>query len=164
MSATTASLLFMAPYALVGWLIGPFAGRIAPRYGYKRMLQVGLLSSAVVLIALVLFGLSNPWVFGILVLLLGVTHAGITNDMLNGLGTLLSPASTPGLLPGLNGASFGIGAGLSFTVLGQAITSGSAVGATSTAGYVNAIWLGVGIVGLAFLVTFLLPKPQVLKD
>lgn len=160
MSATTTSLLFMAPYALVGWLIGPFAGRLAPRYGYKRMLQAGLVSSAAVLVALVLFGMSNAVVFGILVFLLGITYAGVTNVMLNGLGILLSPAKAPGLLPGLNGASFGIGAGLSFTILGQAITSGSAVGSTSTAGYVSALWIAIGIVAAAWAVTLLLPQPQ----
>ncbi|MBK8445562.1 MAG: MFS transporter [Micropruina sp.] len=163
MSATTTSLLFMAPYALVGWLIGPFAGRLAPRYGYKRMLQAGLVSSAALLVALVLFGMSNVVVFGILLILLGITYAGVTNVMLNGLGILLSPAKAPGLLPGLNGASFGIGAGLSFTILGQAITSGSPVGSTSTAGYASALWIAIGIVAAAWAVTLLLPKPLV-KD
>lgn len=164
MSATTTSLLFMAPYALVGWLIGPFAGRLAPRYGYKRMLQAGLLSSLAVLVALVLFGMGNAVAFGVLVFLLGITYAGVTNVMLNGLGILLSPAKATGLLPGLNGASFGIGAGLSFTILGQAITSGSAVGSTSTAGYVSALWIAIGIVAAAWAVTLLLPKPQVAKE
>ncbi|MER7081300.1 Major Facilitator Superfamily protein [Saccharopolyspora kobensis] len=158
MPATTVSLLFMAPYALIGWLVGPFAGRLAPRFGYNRMLQLGLLSSAFVLAALALFGLKNAWALGILVFVLGITYAGFTNVMLNGLGVLLSPKDAPGLLPGLNGASFGIGAGLSFTILGQTITRGSAVGSTSAAGYVTALWMAIGIVVLAFLVTLLLPK------
>ena len=164
LSATTTSVMLMAPYALVGWLVGPFAGRLAPRFGYRRMLQGGLLSTALVLAAVVLFGLSNVWVLGVLLFILGITYAGVTNVMLNGLGILLSPKKAPGLLPGLNGAAFGIGAGLSFTILGQAITRGSAVGSTSTTGYVTALWIAIAIVVLALLVTLLLPKPQALQD
>jgi MFS family permease len=161
MNAATSSLLFMAPYALVGWLVGPFAGRLAGTYGYKRLLQLGLVSSAVVLLLLSLFGLhASPWVFGILIFLLGVTYAGVTNVMLNGLGITLSPKSAPGLLPGLNGASFGIGAGLSFTILGQAISSGSPVGSSSAAGYQSALWISVAIIAATALVTLLLPSRE----
>lgn len=164
MSATSASLLFMAPYALVGWLVGPFAGRMAPRVGYVRLLQVGILSSAAIVAAMVLVGMHNAVVFGVLIFALGITYGGITNVMLNGLGVLLSPSNAPGLLPGLNGASFGIGAGLSFTILGQAITSGSAVGSSSTGGYSTAMWISICILAAAWLVTLALPAPSIKKD
>ncbi|MFC0672388.1 MFS transporter [Brachybacterium hainanense] len=160
MSATLASILFIAPYALVGWVVGPFAGRLAPRVGYVRLLQLGLLSSAVVIAALALVGLRSPIAFGVLLFVLGITYGGITNVMLNGLGVLLSPASAPGLLPGLNGASFAIGAGLSFTIVGQAITNGSPAGAESSLGYAHGLWICAGIALLALLITPLLPKPQ----
>ncbi|XBH21177.1 MFS transporter [Jonesiaceae bacterium BS-20] len=164
MSATTASLLFMTPFAIIGWIVGPFAGRLAGTVGYKRLLQIGLASSVGVLALLALFGLHNQWAFGILIFLLGVTYAGVTNVMLNGLGITLSPKSAPGLLPGLNGASFGIGAGLSFTILGRLVTAGSPVGSDSAAGYQLALWVSVGIVALAMLATVLLPTPKPLEE
>lgn len=159
MSATTASVLFMAPYALVGWIVGPFAGRLAGTMGYKVLLQTGLGASIVILVLLAVVGLTSPWVLGTLLFLLGVSYAGITNVMLNGLGIVLSPKSAPGLLPGLNGASFGIGAGLSFTILGQAITAGSPTGSSSAAGYQTALWISAGIIVATLLVTRLLPNP-----
>ncbi|WP_124054611.1 MFS transporter [Arcanobacterium ihumii] len=160
MEASTASLLFMSPYALVGWIAGPFAGRLAGTYGYRFLLRASIAANVVILIFLALFGLSNPWVFGILIFLLGVTYAGTTNVMLNGLGVVLSPKEAPGLLPGLNGASFGIGASLSFALLGKTITAGSPKGSESIAGYQNAIWIGVGIMIATLLVSMLLPKPS----
>ncbi|HLT82822.1 MAG TPA: MFS transporter [Phototrophicaceae bacterium] len=160
MAAASSSLLFMAPYALVGWLVGPFAGRLAPQLGYRRMLQLGLATSLLVLVALATVGLSSPWLLGILVFVLGISYAGVTNVMLNGLGIVLSPKSAPGLLPGLNGASFGIGAGLSFTILGNAVTEGSPVGSASASGYVSALWIAGAILAVTLLVTLALPKPQ----
>lgn len=160
MSATLASVLFMAPYSFVGWVVGPFAGRVAPRFGYVRLLQLGLLSSVVVIAATALFGLRSPVLFGVLLFLLGITYGGVTNVMLNGLGVLLSPRSAPGLLPGLNGASFAIGAGLAFTIVGQAITNGSPAGTASASGYVHGLWICAAVATLALLVTPLLPKPQ----
>lgn len=160
MAAASSSLLFMAPYALVGWLVGPFAGRLAPQLGYKRMLQLGLATSLLVLVALATVGLSSPWLLGILVFVLGISYAGVTNVMLNGLGIVLSPKSAPGLLPGLNGASFGIGAGLSFTILGNAVTEGSPVGSASASGYVSALWIAGAILAVTLVVTLALPKPQ----
>ena len=160
MSSTTASVLFMAPYSFVGWIVGPLAGRAAPRVGYVRLLQLGLLSSALTIAALAMFGLTSPVVFGILLFVLGVTYGGITNVMLNGLGVQLSPKNAPGLLPGLNGASFAIGAGLAFTIVGHAITQGSPTGSESASGYVQGLWICAGLSVLALLVTLLLPRPR----
>ena len=33
----TAALCLLTPYALIGWLVGPFAGRLAPTYGYTNI-------------------------------------------------------------------------------------------------------------------------------
>ncbi|WP_257181185.1 MFS transporter [Corynebacterium cystitidis] len=166
MSAATSSLLFMSPYALMGWLVGPFAGRLggSSKVGFKRLLQIGLLSSAGLVLLIALFGLRDKWALGILVLLLGVTYAGVTNVMLNGLGVTLSPASAPGLLPDLNGASFGIGAGLSFTIIGRLVTAGSPEGSASAAGYQWALWFSVAVLIITFLVTLLLPNPPAEED
>jgi MFS family permease len=160
MSAALASVLFMAPYSLIGWVVGPFAGRLAPRLGYVRLLQLGLVSSMLVIAAMALFGLRSPVLFGILLFVLGIVYGGVTNVMLNGLGVLLSPQRAPGLLPGLNGASFAIGAGLAFTIVGQAITHGSPSGSESDGGYVQGLWICAGLAALALLVTLALPKPQ----
>lgn len=164
MNAALASLLFMSPYALIGWLVGPFAGHAAPRIGYVKMLQLGLLASFGVIILFALFGLNSKWLLGTFAILLGITYAGVANVMLNGLGVVLSPPEAPGLLTGLNGASFGIGAGISFTVLGQFITAGSPIGSDSNSGYVMALWAAAVITLLAFLQTFVLPRKSPAGD
>src|SRR5699024_12555707 len=40
MRATMASLLLLTPYALIGWGVGPFAGRLAPKVGYANLLRL----------------------------------------------------------------------------------------------------------------------------
>jgi hypothetical protein len=51
------SRLLLTPFALVGWIVGPFAGRLAPRWGYRRVLRVGLLGSIVSLALMATAGL-----------------------------------------------------------------------------------------------------------
>lgn len=160
MSAAESSFLFMSPYALVGWIVGPFAGRLAPKFGYRTLLRFGLGCSAAVVAAVGLVGLHNKWVLAVLLIVLGITYAGVVNVMLNGLGITLSPQSAPGLLPGLNGASFGIGASLSFTILGQIVANGSPAGSPSWFGYGAALYVGAAILVAALLVSLVLPAPR----
>lgn len=160
MSAAESSFLFMSPYALVGWIVGPFAGRLAPTFGYRTLLRFGLGCSAAVVAAVGLVGLHNKWVLAVLLIVLGITYAGVVNVMLNGLGITLSPQSAPGLLPGLNGASFGIGASLSFTILGQIVANGSPAGSPSWFGYGAALYVGAAILVAALLVSLVLPAPR----
>ncbi|WP_245979038.1 MFS transporter [Streptomyces diacarni] len=160
MGSGLASLVFLTPFALVGWLVGPFTGRLAPLVGYRRLLRWGLLGSAVVVVVMALVGVhSLPVMVGCTVLL-GVTYAGIANIVLNLLGVVLAPKDHPGFLPGLISAAFGLGAGLSFALLSAVQVSGSPQGSSSAGGYVAALLLGGVVVAAAYAASFLTPRPR----
>lgn len=153
------SLLLLTPFALVGWVVGPFAGRLAPRIGYRTVLRVGLVGSIVALALMATLGLRSLPVLVLAAVLLGITYAGIANIMLNGLGVVLSQPESPGFLPGMNSAAFNFGAGLSFAVLPVVQVLGSPAGSDSSAGYAGGIGLGVLITALALAASFLIPRP-----
>ena len=157
MSADLASVVFLTPFALIGWLVGPFAGRLAPTLGYRRVLRFGLVGTAVVMAVIALVGVHSLPVLIACTALLGVTYAGGANIILNGLGVVLSPKGNPGFLPGMNAGAFNLGSGLSFAVLPAVEVAGGS-GAESSAGYVTAILAGVVIVAAAFAVSFLIPR------
>ncbi|GAA4872712.1 MFS transporter [Saccharopolyspora cebuensis] len=157
--ADVASLVFLTPYALVGWLVGPFAGRLAPSFGYRGVLRIGLIGSVVATVLMAFVGVHSMPVLVAATVLIGITYAGIANIILNGLGIVLSPASNPGFLPGLNAGAFNLGSGLSFAILpalqlGLTETTGSAV-----AGYSGGILLGAAITLAALGTSFLIPRP-----
>jgi len=153
------SLLLLTPFALVGWIVGPFAGRLAPRIGYRKVLRVGLVGSIVSLALMGTLGLHSLAALVVASVLLGITYAGIANIMLNGLGVVLSQPESPGFLPGMNSAAFNFGAGLSFAVLPVVQVLGSPTGSSSTAGYAGGIGLGLVITALALATSFLIPRP-----
>lgn len=155
LTANATAIYLLAPYALIGWLVGPFMGKLAPIYGYNRILRVGLIGSLLGVVALMYLGLNTMVILIAATIFIGVTYAGTANIMLNGLGVVLSPKDNPGFLPGMNAAAFHIGAGLSFALL----PAMQAMNATSKDGYFNGMLLGLGITVLAFLVSFLIPKP-----
>ena len=155
LTANATAIYLLAPYALIGWLVGPFMGKLAPVYGYNRILRVGLIGSLLGVVALMYLGLNIMAILIAATIFIGVTYAGTANIMLNGLGVVLSPKDNPGFLPGMNAAAFHIGAGLSFALL----PAMQAMNATSKDGYFNGMLLGLGITVLAFLVSFLIPKP-----
>jgi len=161
LAADTTSLILLTPYALLGWIVGPFAGRLAPVLGYRTILRIGLAGSVVGIVGLAFLGTHS---LGFLiggVLFLGIVYAGMANIMLNGLGVVLSPPENPGFLPGLNSAAFGFGAGISFTVIPAIQMIGaSADGVPTLSGYSFAMLAGAGITLLALLVSLLLPKPR----
>lgn len=156
--ADLASLMLLTPYALIGWLVGPFAGRWAPRIGYSRLLRIGNASSAALLLVLALAGSTSKVVLIASVVLLGITYAGIGNIVLNNLGVVNSPADNEGFLPGMNSAAFNLGAGISFAVLPVFMVAGSPAGSDSAAGYTTAFIVGAIILGLSVATSFFIPK------
>ncbi|GAA2654349.1 MFS transporter [Streptomyces lunalinharesii] len=160
MGPSLASLVFLTPFALVGWLVGPFTGRLAPVVGYGRLLRCGLLGSVLVLGVMALVGVrSLPVMIGCTVLL-GATYAGIANIVLNLLGVVLAPKDHPGFLPGLVSAAFGLGAGLSFALLSAVQVTGSPQGGSSASGYVAAMLTGTVVTAAAYGASFLIPRPR----
>ncbi|PRB34170.1 MFS transporter [Arthrobacter sp. MYb23] len=154
--ADTASLLILTPYALIGWIVGPLAGRLAPIIGYRTVLRIGLMGSVAGITVLALWGVHSLPVLVGATIFLGLTYAGMVNIMLNGLGIVLSPKENPGFLPGFNASGFGLGAGLSFAIL-PAVQLGA--GASTLSGYSLAMLVGAGITLAAFLMSLLIPKP-----
>ncbi|WP_040354022.1 MFS transporter [Corynebacterium caspium] len=153
----------LTPYALAGLVMGPIAGLLAGKFGYKIILQVGLIATAVgLLIAIFVVGNSNKITLLLISLFVGIAYAGISNIMLNGMGIVLSPADNPGYLPGMNAAAFNLGAGLSFAILFAVFTV--FVDSDPAAGFRSAIGTGAVILMLAFFASFLIPKPESLDD
>lgn len=159
LQADAASLLLLTPYALMGWAVGPFAGRLAPILGYLTILRIGLAGTILGILVLAFMGThSLTFLIGATVFL-GMTYAGITNIMLNGLGVVLSPADNPGFLPGLNASGFGLGAGLSFAILPAVQLAASVNGAVTIDGYSLSMLVGAGFTGAALAMSLVIPKP-----
>lgn len=153
------ALVLLAPYALIGWIVGPFAGRIAPVLGYRLVLRIGLAGSVAATLFMAFGGVRSFTMLVIATLLLGVTYAGIANIMLNGLGIVLSPPENPGMLPGLNAGAFNLGSGVSFVVLPAVqVAVGGADGA-STAGYSAGMLVGAVCTAGALAMSLLIPRP-----
>lgn len=162
-AADTVSWWTLTPYALAGLVMGPIAGTLAGKFGYKRVLQVGLIGTAIGLgFAIFVVGSPGPISLLLISLFVGVTYAGISNIILNGMGIVLSPADNPGYLPGMNAAAFNLGAGLSFAILFAVFTFFAENDAAL--GFRAGMGTGAVILLLAFLTSFLIPHPETLSD
>lgn len=152
MSAAHSALMYVVPGALAGVIVSPLCGSIAHKIGWLRLLRSGLMLTVVLLVCVTLMR-HNPTAIFVLVLLLGAVFTGIVLTNLNGLGALLSPDDAPSALPGLNSASFGIGAGLGIGIVASFVDG-------SASGYVTAMWVSAGLAVLAVVASFLItPKP-----
>src|SRR6478672_215054 len=155
---TEMSLIILTPYALLGWLVGPLSGRLAPVLGYTRVLRIGLLGSIAALAVIAFLGLHSLPMMIAGTVLLGIMYAGTVNIMLNGLGVVLSPAGNPGFLPGMNAGAFNLGAGLSFLILPAVLVATQALG-DATASYLTVVLVGLALTVAAFAASLLIPKP-----
>ncbi|RLP75734.1 MFS transporter [Mycetocola tolaasinivorans] len=161
LEADLTSLAFLMPYAVAGWIVGPFAGRLAPTFGYLNVMRVGMIGTIVGTVVMAFVGVHSLPVLIITTILLGVTYAGIGNIMLNGLGIVLSPKDNPGFLPGLNAGAFNLGAGLSFAILPAVQLLFTVQGdPTSTTGYTAGMLAGAVISLVGFAISFLIPAPK----
>ncbi|AKV55545.1 major facilitator superfamily MFS_1 [Bifidobacterium actinocoloniiforme DSM 22766] len=157
-SASVVSFATLTPYALIGLAFGPVAGVLASKFGYHKVLRMGLLVTVLGL----LFGIyvckaPSVWALVVLSLVLGVSYAGTVNIMLNGLGVVLSPADNTGYLPGLNSGGFNLGAGLSYAVLYAFMNAFTSSG-NGTTGYVASMIGAVALLALAYAASLLIPK------
>lgn len=157
LGATEMSLIILTPYALLGWLFGPITGRLAPVFGYTKMLRFGLLGSIAALAIIAFFGLNSLPLMITGTVLLGIMYAGTVNIMLNGLGVVLSPQGNPGFLPGMNAGAFNLGAGLSFLVLPAILVAAAPLGVEGS--YTTVVVVALGITAAAFAASLLVPKP-----
>ncbi len=151
MSASRSALVVLLPAALIGVAAAPVAGWLAGRYGWLRVLRVGLLICVAAIVAMAAVPASLPVII-LGVVLFGIAYYGLTLTTINGLGVLQSPKAEPGILPGLNGAMFGIGASLGIALVAPA------VGLGTRGGYVTALVISATITVLAFVASLLI-KP-----
>ena len=156
LGADVVSFWTLTPYAIAGLVMGPVAGTLAGRFGYRKVLRYGLIGSLISLAILTLtMNGAAAWVLLVVSILAGLAYAGTANIMLNGLGIVLSPSDNPGYLPGLNAGAFNLGAGISFAVLYAVMTSlGGGYG-----GHFGAIIAGGILLVLALGSSFLIPQP-----
>ena len=151
----------LTPYAIAGLLMGPVSGTLAGRFGYRKVLRVGLLGTVLGLGAILAISPSATPVLLLAVnVFVGITYAGMSNIMLNGLGVVLSPNDNPGYLPGLNAGAFNLGAGISFAILpAVSVELGSGLD-----GFQGAVITGLVLLALAFASSLLIPAPAVEKE
>ena len=83
--------------------------------------------------------LDHRWIVFAAFSLLGIFYNGLALTTINGLGVILSPKDAPGSLPGLNGACFGIGAGLGIAIVAPVAASGELSGYRARCGFPSPI-------------------------
>lgn len=161
LSPDVVSFWTLTPYAIAGLLMGPVSGTLAGRFGYRKVLHVGLLGTVIGLGAIFVISPSATPVLLLAVnVFVGITYAGMSNIMLNGLGVVLSPSDNPGYLPGLNAGAFNLGAGISFAILpAVSVALGNGLG-----GFQGAVITGLVLLALAFASSLLIPAPAVEKE
>lgn len=161
LSPDVVSFWTLTPYAIAGLLMGPVSGTLAGRFGYRKVLRVGLLGTVLGLGAIFAISPSATPVLLLAVnVFVGITYAGMSNIMLNGLGVVLSPSDNPGYLPGLNAGAFNLGAGISFAILpAVSVALGSGLD-----GFQGAVITGLVLLALAFASSLLIPAPAVEKE
>ncbi|GHD09494.1 MFS transporter [Zhihengliuella salsuginis] len=153
LAPSTAALLYLTPAALIGVFAAPLAGWLTARIGWVTTLRIGSGFTLLVAAVAAVF-VEERWVVLAAVAALGIFYNGFFLTAINGLSALLSPKEAPGTLPGINGASFGIGASL-----GVVLVAPSVARAADT-GYGPALWISVSIAAAAFAVGLLIPKPD----
>ena len=160
LSPDVVSFWTLTPYAIAGLLMGPVSGTLAGRFGYRKVLRVGLLGTVIGLGAIfVISPRRTPVLLLAVNVFVGITYAGMSNIMLNGLGVVLSPNDNPGYLPGLNAGAFNLGAGISFAILpAVSVALGGGLG-----GFQGAVIAGLVLLALAFASSLLIPAPAVEK-
>lgn len=144
MSAAASSLMFLSPAAFIGLMSAPLSGWLAPRIGWRVLMWSGLSLCLLTLTAASLM-LAHPWAVCAAFAFLGIFYNGLTLTAINGLGVILSPRHSPGSLPGLNGACFGIGAGLGIAIVAPVAAAGT------YRNYQSAMWISVVITLLALI-------------
>ncbi|WP_406863956.1 MFS transporter [Streptomyces sp. HUAS MG47] len=159
LSAVTAAVLFLTPIQLIGVISAPLTGRIGPRIGWRRIVVAGAVANFALFLVATLF-LQHEWILIAALAALGVTYGGFMLTGLNGLAVTSAPKDKPGSLSGLNGACFGIGASLGIALASAMITAGSDAGGPTTAGYQNAMYTALALLGVGVVTAFLIKRPD----
>lgn len=161
LSAQWAGFALLTPFALIGWLVGPFVGSLAPKLGYVSILRRSLWGCVIAIGIMSYAGVYSLSMLIAITFLLGVFYAGMTNIMLNSLGVLFSPDDNAGFLPGLNAGAFNLGAGLSFAIIPAVQFFTDNGGEATIHGYQAATNAGLIITIFALFTSYFIPKPVI---
>ncbi|GAA0473063.1 MULTISPECIES: MFS transporter [Tatumella] len=148
MSAARSSLLFLTPPALMGFLSAPPSGWLAGKAGWIKTFRTGLVLCLVLMVVITLNPVNKP-VLIVSLLLLGITYYGVVLSCISGLSVLLSPKEAPSSLTAVNGASFGLGAGLGIGLIAASVGSGT------LEGFRHGLMISTGLTALAVISGFM---------
>ena len=143
MNASMSSLCFLVPPAVLGIVVAPIVGWIAPRVGWIRTLRIGLLVCLAAMAVLALFP-DNLIIAIACVVVLGIGYNALALTTLNGLGVVLSPEASKGSLPAVSGACFGLGSSIGVALISPFVSSGTVGGVRI------AVIIGIVITVLSF--------------
>jgi EmrB/QacA subfamily drug resistance transporter len=123
-ASVTASGLYLVPQTVTMFIFGMLSGRVAARFGAKRVLLVGSLVS-IVPFAMLAFAHTHGWEIyaatGILGVGFGFAFAGMPNIIVSAV-----PANQVGVASGMNANIRTIGGSIGAVVMASIITSGVA--------------------------------------
>ena len=158
-ASVTVSGLLLLPQSLATFVAGLLSGRLAARYGSKRMLVVGAALSAVSQLALALVHDSTWQVLAATVL--GGSAFGLAFAAMSNLVVEAVPRSQTGVASGMNANIRTVGGAIGGAVLGSVVTAGArADGLPVEAGYTNGFAVLAGCSAVAALVALLVPVPR----
>lgn len=145
LDGVTTALLFLTPAAVVQLITAPLAGRLAVRIGFVTLLRAGQIGAVIVTALLAAF-FHDQTLAVLLVVLFGITYAGMAGTAMSILGVVQAPEDEPGSLPGISNAAYGIGLSLGFAWAGPVVGSGT------SSSFPTALWtcVAIGVVALGF--------------
>lgn len=156
LSALEYALLCSIPASVLSFACAPFAGVIAPKVGWRRLLLIGLVGMAAGMVVLTTF-LPVLWAVVISTALLGALFSGFASTAANGLAVLLSPAENPSFLPAMMSCAFSIGAALGISTAVSVLTG---LGGTSQSAFVVTVGVLAVFSVLSVLAGALVPDPS----
>ena len=158
-ASVTVSGLLLLPQSLATFVVGLLSGRLAARYGSKRLLVVGAALSAVSQLALALVHDSPAQVLAATVL--GGSAFGLAFAAMSNLVVEAVPRSQTGVASGMNANIRTVGGAIGGAVLGSVVTAGArADGLPVEAGYTSGFAVLAACSAVAALVAVLVPVPR----
>ncbi|WP_458683087.1 MFS transporter [Prescottella equi] len=145
--------LVLLPFALCFFAVSIWSGKLAPRFGFRRLLAIGGVAQSAVLVVtagsvFVQSAALNPWTLAALLVGVGVGQALMFGPLV---GAMIAdvPASSAGAASGLLQTTQQAAMGLGIAVAGGLLGAGMA-GSTDAAGQFYASALAIGMLVQAF--------------
>ena len=159
-ASITQSGIIMVPMTVTMFFLGIFSGRLANRFGSKRVLIAGSITS-VVPFAILVLAHSHEWEIGLAVGLLGAGF-GMAFAAMSTLIVAGVPAEQTGVASGMNANIRTIGGAIGAAAMASIVTSGAHNGLPRVSGYVHGFaMLGVATVAAVVASLFIPAARQV---